>query len=180
MTLALRNETAPGLSALLRSATRGEHDKVDAAFGRFDLSCREDYGMFLSAHARVVPALEARLAPGELVPDWTGRAGALARDLRALGLPQPEERGVDLLSGDMARWGALYVLEGSRLGGAFLARRVPEGWPAAYLGAAHPPGQWRTLLAAIDAAAATAEQGAEAVRAARAVFAAFSSAAQEA
>jgi len=180
MSVALCTEAAPGLSALLRAETRGEHEGVDAAFGRFDLACREDYGAFLSAHARVVPALEAQLAPAELIAGWTGRSEALARDLHALGLPQPAVCQPDLPEGELARWGALYVLEGSRLGGVFLARRVPDGWPADYLGAAHPQGQWRGLLDAINRVGSSDEQGGEAVRSARAVFAAFRRAALDA
>jgi len=177
MSAAISTDAVPSLSALLRSETRGEHEGVDEAFGRFDLTCREDYGAFLTAHARVVPALEAQLAPDELMPGWTGRSEALARDLHALGLPQPEVCEPDLPEGELARWGALYVLEGSRLGGAFLARRVPAGWPSDYLGAAHPQGQWRSLLDAIDEVATSDVQDAEAVRSARAVFAAFRQAA---
>ncbi|WP_245708560.1 hypothetical protein [Sphingomonas palmae] len=49
-------------------------------------------------------------------------------------------------------WGALYVVEGSRLGGVMLARLVGSDLPHRYLAAAHGPGQWRAIREAIDAA----------------------------
>ena len=61
------------------------------------------------------------------------------------------------------RWGALYVIEGSRLGGQLLARSVPTGLPVAYLSSRHRPGEWRALLAAIEA---RGSEGGEAWRAA--------------
>lgn len=81
------------------------------------------------------------------------RTPLLAADLAALGLTMPDapaSPAADLA----AAWGALYVVEGSRLGGAMLARQVPAKWPSAYLGAVHPPGGWRAIRAAIDDAAA--------------------------
>lgn len=51
-------------------------------------------------------------------------------------------------------WGALYVVEGSRLGGVMLARSVGADLPSRYLSAAHAQGQWRAIRDAIDAAAA--------------------------
>ena len=81
------------------------------------------------------------------------RAPLLAADLAALGAVMPAP--LDLQQrDDAAAWGTLYVVEGSRLGGALLLRGVPAGSPASYLGAIHPPGGWRMIRAAIDAAAA--------------------------
>lgn len=53
-------------------------------------------------------------------------------------------------------WGALYVVEGSRLGGVMLARAVGADLPSRYLSAAHAPGQWRAIRDAIDRAGADA------------------------
>ncbi len=47
--------------------------------------------------------------------------------------------------------GILYVVEGSRLGGKFLSRRLPAEFPKSYLDAHQPSGNWANLLASIDA-----------------------------
>jgi len=169
----------PGLplSARLRAETRGDHLLVDAAYGRFDLARRDGYAAFLLAQARVLPALEALLRPGEMIPAWRGRTAAILTDLHDLGRAAPAAIAPAIGSGAAARWGAVYVLEGSRLGGAVLARQVPPGLPAAFLGAVHPSGAWRDLLARIDAANPAPAAQADAIAAAKATFAAFASAA---
>lgn len=166
--------------AELRQRTRDDHEAVDAAFARFDLSDRDDYAAFLGCHARVLPALEAALDPAALVSGWVGRSEALLNDLDALGAGRPAAPPIDLPQGEAARWGALYVLEGSRLGGAFVARQVGEGLPKAYLSAAHAPGGWQRILAAIEAAAEGPEWIDAAVVGARRAFAAFGAVAQSA
>lgn len=165
----------PGaLSAWLRAETRRDHLRVDEAYGRFDLGDRESYGAFLTAHARVTPGVEALLRPAELIGDWQGRTASLAEDLAALGRDMPEALHLTIPAGAGARWGALYVLEGSRLGGAVLARTLVAGSPHAFLGAIHAPGQWRGLLARLDRLAL---DRAEVAAGARATFSAFVSAA---
>lgn len=142
----------------LRAATAGDHDAVDAAFGGFALDDADGYRRFLLAHARALPAVEMALtgAADDELPAFRPRTSALAGDLAALGeaVPAPLPFAA---TGDAARWGALYVIEGSRLGGQLLARSLPAGMPAAYLSARHLPGEWRTLLAALDARAAAAD-----------------------
>jgi len=69
------------------------------------------------------------------------------------------------------------VLEGSRLGGAVLARRVPAELPRAFLGATHPPGAWRELLARIDRCGLAPQVQGDCTAAAKAVFRAFERAA---
>ena len=44
------------------------------------------------------------------------------------------------------------MVEGSRLGGVYLARQVGAGLPARYLSAAHGKGEWRAFLAWLDQA----------------------------
>lgn len=95
----------------------------------------------LSALGVAMPAPLAFRAPAE--------TGARSHARRPCDPGLPPSHGEEA-----AAWGTLYVVEGSRLGGAMLARRVPAGWPAAYLGAVHAPGGWRAIRAAIDAAGA--------------------------
>jgi len=163
----------------LREATAHAHEAVDAVFGDYDLTDRDDYARFLSAHAAAMVPLEAALdAAGakRVTADWEmrKRGDLILKDLAALNaqplpvraelveaLPfsfQPKKEGqcFDKLSTngrDMEPTlaGVLYVVEGSRLGGKFLARRVPAEFPKAYLDAHQPSGNWANLLASIDA-----------------------------
>jgi heme oxygenase len=125
------------LHAHLRSETRVWHDRVDTAFEQFDLAIEPGYRSFLEAHALVVPGCEQHLVKSECsrrFPGWTGawRAPALWSDLRAMGVvehvaPVVAQNRVPLSATDPGLVGMMYVLEGSRLGGRVLARRVETG-----------------------------------------------------
>ena len=78
-----------------------------------------------------------------------------ARDLADLGEDMPPRLQLGYLD-EAGSWGALYVVEGSRLGGVMLARSVGTDLPSRYLAAAHAPGQWRAIREAIDTAGAHA------------------------
>jgi heme oxygenase len=171
----------------LREATAEAHDRVDAAFADFDLTDRDSYARFLAAHADVVWPLEAALPGERVVADWESRKrGALLReDLAHLRHPD-ESRDLRRLREEGAArdpgfrrdddsWiaGTLYVLEGSRLGGKFLSRRLPAGFPRAYLDADQRAEKWQQLLTVIDSLLrdpAALETG---LAAALATFAAF-------
>jgi len=158
----------------LRAATAPDHAAVDARFGGFRLGDAAEYGRFLLAHARALPAVERALAgAGEALPAWRARTGALAGDLAALGLALLTP--LRFAVGGAARWGALYVIEGSRLGGTLLAREVPAALPRDYLAARHEAGEWRRLLAAIEARAGLADDTwrAAAIAGARDTFALY-------
>lgn len=139
--------------ATLRASTAALHDGVDAAFGRYRLDAADGYRPFLLAHARALPAAEAALATWPDLPRGAPRTALLADDLAQLGMPMPPPLPF-ALPDEASAWGALYVVEGSRLGGAMLARQVGQGLPHGYLAARFGAGDWKTLRAAIDAAAA--------------------------
>ncbi|MCP3733781.1 biliverdin-producing heme oxygenase [Sphingomonas sp. RP10(2022)] len=176
-----RHGSAMSFVATLRAATAADHEMVDARFGRVALDDPAGYRRVLLAHGRALPAVEAALAgagTGEL-PGWRPRSPALAEDLAALGLALPDALPF-AADGDAERWGALYVGEGSRLGGQLLARSVAAGFPVAYLSSRHEPGEWRALLGAIEARAGTAGAGwcEAAIAGARATFALYARAAE--
>jgi heme oxygenase (biliverdin-IX-beta and delta-forming) len=166
----------------LRDGTAAAHERVDAAFAGFDLTERASYARFLAAHAEVVWALEGALAGGRVTADWEERKrGALLREdlahLRPLAEPTPatsEDLTFDTVP-EIA--GALYVLEGSRLGGKFLARRLPAGFPRAYLDSDQPSAEWRKLLDCLDTILYDAATMQSALAAAHRVFSAFERAA---
>jgi len=124
-----------------------------------------------------LPAVEAWLGARDVGFPWRSRRAALAADLAALGQTVPEPLPFDLPDDDAARWGALYVTEGSRLGGVMLARQVGEGLPRAYLESGFGPGEWRDFRQALDAAAADDAWIVRAVAAAERVFALYEQAA---
>jgi heme oxygenase len=136
--------------SLLRSRTAAAHEVVDAAFGGYDLRDPTDYRRFLMAHARALPVAEARAAA--VWPELRRRTPLLAADLAALGVAS-DLASVTEADAGAGQFGALYVVEGSRLGGGLLAERVADEMPRAYLSATHEPGEWRAIRAAIDAAA---------------------------
>ncbi|MDO8409248.1 MAG: biliverdin-producing heme oxygenase [Phenylobacterium sp.] len=169
------------LRTTLRTATRQDHERVDQLGGGFDLAKPADYGAFLLGHAAVLPPLEAALdaaPPQDLPPGWPERrrAKALLADLAELGLTAPPPSPIAVPATSAARVGALYVLEGSRLGGILLRRRLAQaqpGAPSAYL--AHGDGQplWRTFLEWLDSRALDPAETHAAIDGARGVFAAF-------
>ena len=166
-------------AAALRALTQPLHDRVDAAFGAFRLDRRDDYRRFLLAHARALPAVEAALAAEAGLPGWRARTPLLAADLGELDEAMPAT--LPFATGSAAAaWGALYVAEGSRLGGAMLSRQVGDGLPRRYLADAHRPGEWRGLRQDIDAAGASGGEAwlAEAAAGATACFALYEAAAR--
>ncbi|MGU3390017.1 biliverdin-producing heme oxygenase [Sphingomonas sp. M1A8_2b] len=167
---------APSTVARLRAATVSDHDAVDAGFGRYDLSDADDYRAFLIAHAKALPAVEAWLAAIPGLGAVRSRETALAEDLAALGEDMPAPMAFDVTPSEAAGWGAMYVVEGSRLGGIMLSRSVPDGMPKAYLGAKHLSGEWRALLAALDSESSDEAWVEQAIVGAKAAFALYRSA----
>ena len=176
----------------LRDGTAAAHDRVDAAFADFDLTDRYSYARFLAAHADVVWPLEAALPGERVVDDWEARKRGhlLKEDLAFLPHTQNrhpgESRGPESQATSSAtlgpgfrrdddNWiaGTLYVLEGSRLGGKFLARSLPLGFPRAYLDADQRAGNWQQLLTVIDRLLRDPAALETALAAALATFAAF-------
>lgn len=143
----------------LRSHTRTCHERVDAAFSMFDLSDPGSYADFLRAHATALLPLEAWMRADELIAGWHGRSDALRTDLAEIGVEAPPPLRLNMPSDEATRWGALYVLEGSRLGGRVLGSRVGEGLPRAYLGAPFSSAAWRDLLSALDRCGAHEDAG---------------------
>jgi heme oxygenase len=165
----------------LRTGTSDCHAVVDRLFGHFDLSDRGRYAAFLLAHARVIPAAEQALARGgieSLLPDWTDRrrSDMLTADLSALGLASPQPLDVADFSSQDELWGAAYVLEGSKLGGAILAKLVPDTLPSTYIGHQGPKGAMKAFMERLDGAHIIDED--RAIAAARSIFDHFRRAAE--
>ena len=150
-------------AATLRARTRAAHARVEA---RVDAEARlRDRGAYrawlellLGFHATADPLLEARYA--ELAP--SGRRGRLERDLAALGASAAEVADVPVidaaaLPASRGAAGALYVVEGSALGGAVLGRRARDtlgvtalSGAAFFSGAGSPAPRWRAVGAVLE------------------------------
>jgi heme oxygenase len=121
------------MRALLRRETRANHDRVDAAFGRFDLKARQDYAAFLTAHRDALSALD-RVEPPFGLPRIVLRP-ALEADLASLsaascvnGTPPGE-------ADDAFRLGGYYVVAGSQAGARLLRRQWARSADAVVLSA---------------------------------------------
>lgn len=162
----------------LRAGTAAEHDRVDRLFARFDLDREEDYRRFLLAQAAAFLPVEAALdaaGAAELVPDWTHRrrGNLLRADLSELGAGEPPPVAPPPLEDPAAQLGAIYVLEGSRLGGAVLKRGLAEAAPRRFLSTPQNPGSWRKLLETLDMFLYRSDRLEAALGAARGVFQSF-------
>jgi heme oxygenase (biliverdin-IX-beta and delta-forming) len=159
----------------LRDATMQGHQRVDALFADFALDSEGGYRAFLTAHGRALSALEPAARPNR------PRLPLLAQDLAALGATLPQPLPLRAAMGEGYRWGLLYALEGSRLGGAVLARQVGRGLPHSYLSAIHEKGEWLAFQRALESAAAEGGEGwlEDAVQGALAAFALFAAAGAE-
>lgn len=153
---------------------------MDEAFGRFDLAEEASYRAFLTAHARVVPSVEAWLdahQPADM-HGWMAarRWPVLKADLAALGIEPPAPVPFTMAADIASACGVTYVLEGSRMGGALLSRRVAPGLPAAYLGAPSQVALWREFFASLDRHLPTQDAVDHACRAAIQTFSLFQAA----
>ncbi len=167
----------------LRAATQDSHTVVDGLFSRFDLASRDGYAGFLRAQAGAFLPVERALDAARAetaVSDWPSRRRGplLIADLATLGEQVGDEVDTLPLSAPAAILGAIYVLEGSRLGGKFLRRLVPDSHPTAFLTAPSPAGAWRGFLDSLDEPLSNQRDLAVAIDTARAVFGRFGAAAQ--
>lgn len=167
--------------AALRAATAEQHKRVDRIFSEFDLASREDYRRFLLAQAEAFLPVEQALDEGgiaDLVDDWRERRrGALLRaDLGALGQPPPQPPATEKYADAPSLLAALYVLEGSRMGGALLIRHLAADLPQTFLNARHSSVRWRKLLDRLEESLYRNDLIESAVDSARAVFERFEAA----
>ncbi len=162
---------------ILRTATAEAHARVDQSFGTFELGDRAGYAEFLRAQAASFLPVEAaldRAGATDLLPDWPERRRAqlLQSDLSAMGVAAHDSDTRVAFGSSAAMLGAIYVLEGSRLGGRMLARAVPPEFPQLFL-AAGSSTLWRRLISVLDKQLVSPDDQAEAIAAARQVFALF-------
>lgn len=121
----------------LRDHTHQLHRMLDERVADRSIVTHDGYVRFLTMHARVLPTVETWLASTQefqSIPDSDNRkrSAELARDFQLLNVPMPAPRNMSFLNETASVAGICYVLEGSRLGGAYLATLIGRD------GASHP------------------------------------------
>lgn len=182
----LSTRQKPLLRSILRDATAGDHARLDAKLGELDLCTASDYRRFLEINAAALLPLERSLERAgvrAMLPDWDDRARteAILTDLARLG-GRPFRLNAPELTDRSAILGTLYVLEGSRLGAAYLLRTVRQcsdplvSGNTAFLG--HGAGRhfWPEYLAVLECHADELAED-DLVRSARSAFDLFAHAA---
>lgn len=118
------------LLAELREATGTAHRALDAGLNMAGPAITTGhYGDFLVGSLAAVAPLELALAPFELLS--SGRSVALRLDLASLGRTELTAEPAPRITTLAEAMGATYVVEGSSLGGLFLARAVADALPDA-------------------------------------------------
>jgi heme oxygenase len=127
----------------LRAATRAPHARIDRIVNLRQLADAQHYGRVLQGLAGFLPPCEAAIATA-LPPGWhawlrlRSRRPFLQQDLRALGLPTSAPPAIlPRLPSAAAAWGAVYVIEGSALGGQVITRSLAAAGMGPGRGAAY-------------------------------------------
>lgn len=169
--------SASELAVRLRAATRSAHRALDHHPLLQPLTSAaltpQDYAQALAALRAPQAALESCLSGFVHARQFPGRVAALDADLTDLGVaPWPLLAAAPSIDSDAARVGVLYVLEGSRLGGAViercLARHLPDA-PRRFFGEVADLQRWPAFWRFAEAYCPP-ERTAEALSAALAAF----------
>lgn len=169
------------VASILRDRTRSEHVRTESIYADFDLQCPHGYARFLIAQASASLAVEQSLecaGVANVIDDWPERRRShlLRDDLARLKVAGVKLQPPTTFESSAEIMGAVYVLEGSRLGGKVLIKQVFRTAPTRFLGADGRPGAWRRLLTSLDKRLRDQEEIDLAVSAARGVFATYQAA----
>lgn len=192
--LAAEAETEAGMAAdisvapfrwVLRQATQDVHQRLHRHDG---FAAIQNTTIDIASYRRLLVRLYGFYVPFEAAADiGCDRSAWLEDDLRALGVDQrgfgttPMCNDIPCLKSADARLGALYVIEGSALGGRDLSRNLdqllgPEAINGRrfFLGRGHGTGEaWRRYLAQLSTSSAEPEARSKITRAALETFAVF-------
>ena len=170
--------------AVLREATASRHAAIDTLLALRRPFGAAHYACVLQGFATFLSAWEPRMAQ-VLPPQWqpwfaaSMRMHLVQQDLASLGVPSaPPLVTLATPTTPAAALGSLYVLEGSALGGQFIAAAArrhlglsPDNGTAYFHGCGSATAtRWREFLARLDAELATPAARAQAVQGANATF----------
>lgn len=174
-------------AASIKAATQSLHASTESALIPMlkKAASPEDYHQILLLFYRIFAPLEKRLQPWlteASVPDLSRRrkANLLLQDLNAAGYTGPVPSlppALPSITSQEEAWGALYVLEGSTMGGAVIAKmlraRIDLPTEATRFFDAYGPERetlWRRFLQALDANLSSDADVAAATEGARRTF----------
>jgi heme oxygenase len=168
----------------LRQETRSAHGELDGSLGLIDRLCSpQQRAAVLAKYFRFHRAAESAIAPflASVVDlDFAARCRSrlIADGLGILGQEVPPDRATSFgISTQSEAFGALYVLEGSSLGGRVILKELKRrGVSLAGLGFLDPYGfntapRWRAFLAMLDREVVSSEAQSDAVTGALNAFA---------
>ncbi|WP_029354893.1 biliverdin-producing heme oxygenase [Bosea sp. 117] len=173
----------PGRAKRFKAASAAAHERVDnGVMAAAPFASKANYERFLRFQYRLLRRVEPLYADAglqPLLPELAGRSrlDALEQDFADLGLAPPAVAfGPRLPIAEALGW--LYVVEGSNMGAAFLAKEATklgfsDAFGARHL-AGHPEGRglhWRRFTAALDAVELTPDEDVRAAQAAADAFA---------
>ncbi|CCD87072.1 putative heme oxygenase [Bradyrhizobium sp. ORS 285] len=176
-----------GIRDRLKAATSAAHHALDERLGQYDLTTTAHYRRFLASSAAALLPLEQALEQAgvaAVIEAWPQRrrSEAIRADLAALrGHAAPLELSLPIVD-RAAVFGTLYVLEGSRLGAAYLLRVVTASddprvrHATRYLRHGAGEGLWRSYLAQLECEPMTPDVQERMIASAQAAFAIFATA----
>ena len=166
------------LRHVLRAATADAQARLDASATGLRLDTPRGYAAFLAAQAAALLPLERALREAgieDILPDWPERVrGAeLTLDLFDLGAPFVAPLDPPTIGCDAAAFGAVYVLEGSRLGAQAILPLIGADLPTRFL--RHGAGKrlWPRFVERLEASPAVRERPQMTEAGALAAFALF-------
>lgn len=172
------------LSTKIKEATKAAHQQLEGVVVRKlkAINGREDYADFLKHFYAYFNVVEQAIAPfvnTSVLPDYQERRNAsyLKSDIEALGytvddLPVAQAPGISNLQEAL---GALYVLEGSIMGGSIIVKMLEKqnirDGVSFFSGYGEATGQkWGAFIAVLNANAQSDEEENSAISAANATF----------
>ncbi len=186
------NLHSPDLLAWARQATHHQHELLEASLGLSDATLtRETYRLLLAGFLGLFEPIENALTqlslPTSLEREKRKRTPALVMDLLALGLNPSEIRSlprcadIPSLATQATALGTMYVLEGSTLGGQYLARIVEQrlgvtseaGCAFFYSYGGEVATMWKRFGAVVRESVVAADNQRQFVEAAQSTFALF-------
>ena len=165
------------LRDILRSATVGDHARLDHQLAEIDLARCDDLARFLGIHFAARAGVERWLA-ANCPPGWEPpvQTPLIAEDLAALGSRVEDFPAQQFEPGHSADWmGPAYVIAGSHLGNRLLLAQAGAALPCSargFLTGTAMQDYWRRLRTLLSEAPGP-DGGADAVAGARATFTHF-------
>jgi heme oxygenase len=175
------------LSQRIKEETREAHQQLEILVVKEikAIGAKQDYAALLDKFYTYFSRVEQQISPfitSEVLPDYSERRNStyLKRDMEALGYTVKERGEVDvpLITSSITALGALYVLEGSIMGGSIIVQMLSKlgisDGISFFSGYGKDTGaMWQRFTNALNQHAATPDDEAEAINTANETFIQF-------